>query len=169
MFRIAALVVSCLALAAVRANAQPIAVPAGVRVRVAYSRENPKDSRQPSVLGTLLAADDSSLVVMPRGTGAAPRLIRIKPAVRLEVHAGHSGSNAGRGALAGLIAGSVVGFALGAAADTECECRMALGGITGLAFGFGGTLIGAGVGASTKRDLWRPVTLPVRVEPRPSK
>ena len=167
MVRHAAGVVGFVLASATDSNAQPTSIPAGARVRVAFVRNNPDDSRSPSLQGTLLAADDTAFVIMPRRAGSTPRLIRVAPNVRLELHAGTRGTNLGRGALAGLIAGSVVGFGIGAAADTECECRLALGAATGLVFGLGGTFIGSGIGATMPRHVWRPVTLPVRLEPRP--
>ena len=169
MHRLDALVALCFLLILVTtSNAQPTSIPAGARVRVAFASENLKDTRRRTIQGALVAADDTSLVVRPRGYGAKPQLIPVRPTLRLELHDGHRGSKAGRGALAGLIAGSVIGFAIGAAADTECQCRVAFGAAAGLVVGIGGVFIGAAAGSTMPRDLWRPVPLPVQVEPPPS-
>jgi hypothetical protein len=104
---------------AAESNAQPTSIPAGARGRIAFARNNPEDSRSPLPQGTLLAADDTAFVIIPRRAGWTPRLIRVAPNVRLERHTGTRGTNLRRGALAGLIARSVINNALARVAASD--------------------------------------------------
>ena len=171
MRNLVALTMLCGALAVGASSllAQPASIPAGARVRVAFPRGSTADVSLSRLEGALIAADDTSLTVLRRGTKNARYLVRLGPAVRLDRYEGRGGTQIKRGALLGFAAGAVIGLGIGAAVggESECECPAAFAIGSGAMLGLGGALIGTGIGAATPRGRWRTLPLPVQLEPSP--
>ena len=136
----------------------------GLRVRITTSA-----SRQPIWVGTLISADQDSVIQF----SAKDRQLVALPIARI-VRAERSRwrrSNAGRGATIGAFVGGGTGLILGLLASGEREGEedsfYEVGAdevILAMAFlAAPGAGIGALVGAVTPRDQWEPLTLPGQV------
>ena len=147
------------------AVAQPPTVPAGTRVRISHPAPNAGGPRATRYLsGNLIGADDSTLVLRVGGK-TTERRISVLPTTVLELQGSRRGTHGRRGALIGLATAGAVGFIWGAMVKTECDCPLTLGAVGGVAFGIGGTIVGAVAGSAIPRRSWQRVSLPVRVAP----
>lgn len=97
------------------AFAQESAILAGTRVRVTMV-EDDAAQRSRIVVGQLLSADDSALLVKPLGSTAVDVVLRSRLA-KLEVR---TGPDRAAGARFGALVGGVIGGALGLAAGEDC-------------------------------------------------
>ena len=104
--------------------------------------------------GLFLAANDSMFVLARNGESAQVQLGDIE---RLWVRGRSTGRGAWIGAAVGVVAGVIFGVALGKAFCSDDDgtfCTPAgIGAVTGLLFGAGGTVVGAGIGYAI--PTWR--------------
>lgn len=93
---------------------------------------------------------------------ATPTAISLASVLKLEVHRGQK-SNVGTGAIMGFVLGAAAGAIAGVVFCSNEHCSGVTPGqaalYAGAVAGAGGAVLGAGLGALTKRDRWEEVPL----------